>query len=71
MREANAMIKDFIALQNSALGNNFPSAFIDINQKMLNESGEPIPEIFLDDSLHMNSKGYAIWKKEIEPFLMK
>ena len=39
--------------------------------KMLNESGEPIPEIFLTDSLHMNEKGYAIWKKEIEPYLIK
>jgi hypothetical protein len=30
---------------------------------MLNKAGEPIPEIFLNDSLHMNAKGYAIWQK--------
>ena len=38
---------------------------------MLNENGEPIPEIFLEDSLHMNAKGYAIWQKEIQPYLIK
>jgi lysophospholipase L1-like esterase len=38
---------------------------------MLDSTGEPMPEIFLDDSLHMNAKGYAIWKKKIEPYLLK
>jgi lysophospholipase L1-like esterase len=38
---------------------------------MLNEKGEPIKEIFLADNLHMNAKGYAIWKKAIQPFLLK
>jgi len=64
MREANQLIKDFLATQKN-------TAFIDVHQKMLDTTGEPIPEIFLDDSLHMNAKGYAIWKKEIEPYLLK
>ena len=64
MREGNQLIKDFLATQKN-------TAFIDVHQKMLNTIGEPIPEIFLDDSLHMNAKGYAIWKKEMEPYLQK
>jgi lysophospholipase L1-like esterase len=28
-------------------------------------------EIFIADKLHMNAKGYAIWQKLIEPFLLK
>ena len=67
MREANQhwiSSKIFSPVKKNAV-------FIDIHQKMLNEVGEPIPEIFLDDSLHMNAKGYAIWKKEIEPYLIK
>ena len=64
MHEGNQSIKDFLASQKN-------TAFIDVHQKMLNTSGEPIPEIFLDDSLHMNAKGYAIWQKEIEPYLIK
>jgi lysophospholipase L1-like esterase len=64
MREGNQLIKNFLRSQKKA-------AFIDVHQPMLNETGEPIPEIFLDDSLHMNAKGYAIWKKTIEPYLKK
>jgi len=29
----------------------------------------PINDVFLDDDLHMNAKGYAIWKKTISSFL--
>ncbi len=28
-------------------------------------------DIFLEDNLHMNAKGYAIWQKEIFPYLSK
>jgi len=64
MIEANRLIKDFLANQQK-------TAFIDVHQPMLNKEGEPLAEIFLEDSLHMNTKGYAIWKKEIEPYLIK
>ena len=64
MREGNQLIKDFLTSQKNAV-------FVDLHQPMLNQSGQPIPEIFLEDSLHMNAKGYAIWKKEIEPYLIK
>lgn len=75
MREANAMIKDFIEFQNIHFDSRRISVFIDVHDKMLNKQGEPIPELFLADSLHMNAKGYAIWQKEIQPnlnsFLLK
>jgi lysophospholipase L1-like esterase len=76
MREANRLIMDFILSQgpNQLLKSNMdpvPASFIDVHSKMLNESGEPIAEIFLDDSLHMNAKGYAIWQKLIQPYLIK
>jgi lysophospholipase L1-like esterase len=64
MRQGNQLIKDFLATQKNAV-------FIDVHQKMLNTPGEPFPEIFLSDSLHMNAKGYAIWQKEIQPYLLK
>src|SRR5258705_13306922 len=64
MREGNQLIKDFLASQKN-------TAFIDVHQQMLNETGEPIPGIFLDDSLHMNAMGYAIWHKQIQPYLLK
>lgn len=44
--------------------------FLDVNSKMLNKKALR-PELFLEDMLHMNSNGYAIWIKEIKPFLVK
>lgn len=62
--EANKMAKDFISIQRNA-------SFVDVYHKMLNKEGKPMPAIFLDDSLHMNAKGYAIWQKAIRPYLLK
>ena len=31
--------------------------------------GLPQPEIFVEDKLHMNAAGYAIWKEVVGPFL--
>ena len=47
------------------------AVFIDVYHKMLGADGKPVDDIFLDDKLHMNSKGYAIWQKEIAPYLLK
>jgi hypothetical protein len=36
---------------------------------MLDESGYPKSDIFEDDSLHMNSKGYKLWIEKITDYL--
>ena len=72
MHKANQLILEFINLQKSALDSQpINIECIDVNRKMLDEQGQPIPDIFLQDSLHMNAKGYAIWQKEIQPYLIK
>ena len=38
-------------------------SFIDIWDAMLSEEGERIPELFVEDGLHINAKGYEIWTK--------
>jgi lysophospholipase L1-like esterase len=43
--------------------------YIDVHTAMLGEDGLPLPDIFVADRLHMNEKGYAIWKRVIGPFL--
>lgn len=43
--------------------------FIDIWTPMMAKDGKPKPELFLADNLHMNEKGYAIWKKAVKPYL--
>lgn len=36
--------------------------YVDIVQPMLGGADTPRPELFIDDSLHMNARGYAIWR---------
>jgi len=36
--------------------------YIDVWNPMLNENGRPAPDIFVSDKLHMNRKGYLLWK---------
>jgi lysophospholipase L1-like esterase len=62
--EANNLIKQFLSAQKNA-------SFIDVYHLMLDKDGKPIDDIFIQDKLHMNAKGYAIWQKAIEPYLMK
>ena len=44
-------------------------AFIDVFQKMLGANGEPRPEIYVADRLHMNAQGYALWRGIVGPVL--
>lgn len=42
--------------------------FIDVFPLMLGPDGQPA-DIFVEDGLHMNEKGYAIWREAIAPYL--
>jgi len=43
--------------------------FADVWNTMLDENGQVFTDVFLDDNLHMNKKGYDIWGKVIGEFL--
>jgi lysophospholipase L1-like esterase len=45
------------------------TGFVNVWDPALNEDGTVRTDIFLEDNLHMNEKGYAIWTAAIEPFL--
>ena len=64
MVAANASIKKFLIKKKH-------TQFIDVYSKMFNADGTVMKDIFVEDNLHMNAKGYAIWKKAIEPSLLK
>lgn len=64
MVEGNGMIEKFLGKQKR-------TAFINVYNEMLDATGKPRAELFLQDNLHMNKNGYAIWKKMIEPYLVK
>src|SRR3954465_39602 len=64
MDSANKMVLKFLKQYRQ-------TAFVDVYHKMLNPDGTPKQEIFRDDKLHMNPKGYSIWIKAIKPHLLK
>jgi lysophospholipase L1-like esterase len=64
MREGNMRIENFLKKQKR-------TRFVDVYKEMVDDEGKPIADLFLEDNLHMNKKGYAIWQKVIEPYLLK
>lgn len=63
-KEANGLIKALLEKDKQAV-------FIDVYSLMLNKDGSIMEDLFVEDRLHMNAKGYAIWKKAIAPYLKK
>ena len=62
MQQANRLIEDFCKRQ--------PYLFYcDTAAPMLNKNGSLRKDIFIEDGLHMNEKGYALWNKTLRPLL--
>jgi lysophospholipase L1-like esterase len=62
VKKANSLISSWIQGQDHL-------TFIDVFPATLGKDGQPRPELFLADRLHMNARGYAIWTSIIEPYL--
>jgi lysophospholipase L1-like esterase len=62
MRDANARVRADAARLDHV-------AFIDVFTPMLDASGQPRGELFLEDQLHMNRSGYLLWRSIIAPYL--
>jgi lysophospholipase L1-like esterase len=61
-KEANQMIKDYIATQPDLL-------FIDLWDAMLNPDGQPREDVWVADRIHPNHEGYLIRVKIMRPFI--
>jgi lysophospholipase L1-like esterase len=46
-------------------------SFVDIWPEMLGADGRPRRELFVEDQLHMNARGYAIWTRILRPIVEK
>lgn len=64
VKAVNKQIADFLKRKKNA-------HFINVYDAMLDAGGNPREELFIQDKLHMNASGYAIWQKIIEPYLLK
>ena len=62
-RQANALIRAEAA--------KLPHVdYVDVFSPMLDAAGQPRAELFLDDRLHMNAAGYALWRATLAPYLL-
>jgi lysophospholipase L1-like esterase len=61
-REANRLIEEK-ARQSQNL------AVIKVFDAMLDAKGEPRTELFINDQLHLNAKGYALWRTIVNDYL--
>lgn len=64
MKKANKLIKQYLV-------SNKKTVFINVWPAMFNKNGTIRKGIFIEDNLHMNAKGYHIWKKLIQTHLIK
>jgi len=44
-------------------------SFVDIFTPMLGTDGQPRPELFMADKLHLNAEGYRLWTQLTRPYL--
>ena len=64
MRKTNRLIAEY-ARANQGL------TFIDVFTLMLGEDGQPRPELFAADKLHLNETGYRLWSSTLRPYLLR
>ncbi len=64
VKAANNEIKVFLKTQKR-------TQYINVYDAMLTKNGNLRPELYVEDQLHMNSDGYAIWQRIIAPYLIK
>lgn len=60
MMEGNDQIRAWLDTQRN-------TSFADVFTPMLDENGRPRTDIFIEDGLHLNDRGYEIWAKVIAP----
>jgi len=66
LRKKYQQLNSLLALYASTTPN---TGFVNVWDPALDENDEVRKDIFLEDNLHMNEKGYAIWTGAIAPFL--
>lgn len=62
VREANALVREYAKGAGDV-------DYLDVFLPMLDAQGRPRPELFVDDQLHLNRSGYAIWAGVVRPWI--
>jgi len=62
--ETNELLKKLIK-------NHSNSMYVDVSKVILDKNGKPKPEMFVSDSIHLNSEGYKVWSEVLYPVINK
>ena len=61
MVDANKLVREYVA--------DLPNLqYVDLAAPLLNDEGQP-KDVFVDDGLHLNESGYALWQQALAPYL--
>jgi len=60
--ETNALMKKYI--QGTKNGR-----WVELFGKMLDENAQTLPDLYIEDQLHLNAKGYDVWRKVVKHHL--
>jgi lysophospholipase L1-like esterase len=62
MQQTNALVAAFSAEQEKLI-------YVDIASSLLGSNGQPRPELFLEDRLHLNEAGFQVVSETLRPYL--
>lgn len=62
IRAANDLVRAYAATQKQV-------AYLDVFTPMLGQDGQPQAKWFIQDGLHMNRDGYALWTSIVQPWV--
>lgn len=60
IRETNALVRRYAATDERLL-------YVDVFTPMLGPDGRPRQDLFIEDMLHLNARGYALWRDLLAP----
>jgi lysophospholipase L1-like esterase len=60
MKQLNELVEQYTR-------KNPQTIFIDVFHRMLGPDGQPLPDIYVADKLHLNAQGYRLWTEIIRP----
>ena len=62
IKQANGLVRKYAASHHGV-------TYIDVFKPMLDPNGQPQPKWFIQDGLHMNRTGYALWIDKLRPWV--
>lgn len=62
MQQANALIAEQVKSKENVV-------FLDLAHLLLGTDGQPLPECYRDDKLHLSDEGYRRWSEALRPYL--